>query len=545
MKPAAMSASPHVPAAPEMPGEEQRFLAEIDAAAPGRDDLRAVLSRLEDWLASLRDGLAGAVLAPAGLCEDGALARQVAAVTAALGACVAAWPQHREALGPALALARQLDGVAILLVFGKFNAGKSSLCNLIADRFAARGRTVGFFHVEAGQLAEGSGRFAEGATETTARLQGVRLGDRLVLLDTPGLHSATAGNAALTRRFADSADGVLWLTSSAAPGQVQELDELAQELRRAKPLLPVLTRSDLFEEDEIDGALVRRLRNKTAANRALQEADVAARARDKLAAMGVDPAQLRSPVSVSAHMARAPAPDAIAEAGLERLYAALRALVAPALAYGRRKPAEVLLRHLDETVLGDLRLQVGPVLAQLARMLDDALAQIGDRHEQVQDDVWRDAIPLLPELLEAHAGARDVGGVCRALAQAVDAAFARAVAAHLPDHRPEPCGRTGEAEGDGFADFASGGIGFEELAVEVDGVRRPVGIDYGRLHAALERQVRAHVVGLADASRATCAASLRRLLASVAQIGAVLDAHEASLRDIRTALRAGGETITG
>nr|WP_187630813.1 hypothetical protein [Paraburkholderia sp. UCT31] len=41
----------------------------------------------------------------------------------------------------------------------------------------------------------------------------------------------TPDNAALTRRFTDSADGVLWLTSSTLPGQVQELDELVRELR--------------------------------------------------------------------------------------------------------------------------------------------------------------------------------------------------------------------------------------------------------------------------------------------------------------------------
>ena len=59
----------------------------------------------------------------------------------------------------------------------------------------------------------------------------------------------------MTQRFTDSADGVLWLTSSTSPGQVQELDELGRELHRNKPLLPVVTRSDVYEEDEIDGEI--------------------------------------------------------------------------------------------------------------------------------------------------------------------------------------------------------------------------------------------------------------------------------------------------
>src|SRR3546814_16525586 len=109
----------------------------------------------------------------------------------------------------------------------------------------------------------------------------MEIGDRLVLLETPGLHSLTAENAELTLRLADSADAVLWLSSSTSPGQVQELDELARELRRRKPLLPVITRSDIFEEDEIDGEICKVLRNKTDENRLLKECDVGVRAQNK------------------------------------------------------------------------------------------------------------------------------------------------------------------------------------------------------------------------------------------------------------------------
>jgi hypothetical protein len=118
---------------------------------------------------------------------------------------------------------------------------------------------------------------------------------------------------------------VLWLTSSTSPGQVQELDELARELRRGKPLLPVLTRSDVIDEDEVDGQIVKCLRNKSDANRADQEADVRARAADKLQALGVALHQLKAPVSISAYVARTAGADAEAMrgAGFERLYAAL------------------------------------------------------------------------------------------------------------------------------------------------------------------------------------------------------------------------------
>ncbi|MBB5501581.1 hypothetical protein HDG37_005810 [Paraburkholderia sp. MM5384-R2] len=188
----------------------------------------------------------------------------------------------------------------------------------------------------------------------------------------------TPDNAALTRRFTDSADGVLWLTSSTSPGQEQELDELGRELHRNKPLLPVVTRSDEYEEDEIDGRLVKCLCNKSAPRRALQEHDVQMRAEDKLVAMGVDKALLKPPVSISAYVAREAGQTAAAmsDAGFERLYAALLDITGPTLAYKRRKRAEVLLHHLEENVLGSLQSDVLPLPGDLGESSQGALARL-------------------------------------------------------------------------------------------------------------------------------------------------------------------------
>lgn len=505
---------------------EQRFLAEMDAPASGADDLAAVLAQLEGWLESLGAALAGAVLAPAGLRAESGLSADAAAVNAALAARRRDWPAERTTLAPAGALARCLDHAAILLVFGKFNAGKSSLCNFIARRFADAGRAVSFFHLDGGMIVEDAGPFAEGATETTAHLQGARLGQGLVLLDTPGLHSATGAHADLTRRFLDSADGVLWLTSSAAPGQVQELGELAAELRRGKPLLPVVTRSDMYEEDEIDGALVQQLANKPAAIRAAQEADVAARAREALAAMGVTPDLLRPPVSVSVHMAGrgGPAGDAAAlvEAGIEHLYEALRQLAGPARAYKRRKPAEVLLCHLDESVLGGLRREVGTRLARLSQSLDAARADLDAQREDLQDATWRAAMSSLPDLLDRCAATGDGDGLCRALSARLTDALAAAMTAHLPEHRPEP-GAPGAAI---------------SLAGERDFADAEGGVDPARLHAVLGHQVRDWVLRETEAALGRAAAHLDLLAQQVARLQAVLDTHAAGLDAIRSALRA-------
>ncbi|UDQ87910.1 50S ribosome-binding GTPase [Xanthobacter autotrophicus] len=508
-------------------------MAEAEATALGSEDLGPVLARLDGWLSGLGTGLASARLSIAASREDSEIARRIAATNAAVDACVSNEPRQRDALRPVEALARSLDQAVVLLVFGKFNAGKSSLCNLMADRFAAHGAEVAFFQLDADGRLEPCARFTEGATETTSRIQGIRLGQRLVLLDTPGLHSATGEHAALTRRFSDCADAVLWLTSSSTPGQVQELDELAGELRRGKPLLPVITRSDRYEEDEIDGALVKLMRNKPMADRSGQEADVAERARDKLAALGLDVAQLRPPVSVSVHMARAEgeSPAAMAAAGMDRLYAALRALVSPALAYRRRKPAEVRLRHLDETVLSGLQALLRPALEQLKAALNDVAGQLEHRSAQVQEDVWRAVVPRLPDLLDAHAPERDAAGVRRNVSRALQSAWAEARDAHFRDYR---LGRDAQP-----APFeAATDIGFDEIMIEVDGGLQSAGVDATRLHAALERQIGDWGAVAADHIREECAAALREVMAGAAHLDAVLRAHEASLREIRSDLRA-------
>ena len=287
------------------PSWERRLVEVADGMTLSQADLREVRLSMQGWLSALTQGMSERHLPVSALLRDTqAVARQVKQLNALLAASLQSWAADWKALEPAQHLARAFEDRVMLLVFGKFNAGKSSLCNFLAERFAAHGAKVQYFYLESGRIVETAQGLKEGATETTARLQGVCLGAQVVLLDTPGLHSVTPENAALTQRFTDSADAVLWLTSSTSPGQVQELDELARELRRNKPLLPVITRSDTFEEDEIDGEIVKLLRNKSASNRALQEQDVRARALDKLRLMGIQEQVLRPSVSVSVHAMR-------------------------------------------------------------------------------------------------------------------------------------------------------------------------------------------------------------------------------------------------
>ena len=515
---------------------EQRFIAEVDAFDFIAEDIDALLHALNAWLAKLNADLQSDGLKCEGLHANSALVREAGAINTLLRDSVHAWMQQWSSLEAAQHLADYFDDQALLLVFGKFNAGKSSFCNFLAERFAAHGRRVQYFHVDAGRVVETPEPFTEGVTETTSRLQGVRLGAKLVLLDTPGLHSVTPENAELTQRFTDSADGVLWLTSSTSPGQVQELDELGRELHRNKPLLPVVTRSDEYEEDEVDGELVKCLRNKSAPRRALQEDDIRLRAQDKLLAMGVDEALLKPPVSISAYVAREAGQTAAAmsEAGFERLYAALLDIAGPALAYKRRKRAEVLLHHLEENVLGSLQSDVLPLLAELGESSRAALAKLERQQEQLANAIWRGVVPTLPALLDAHAETRDVKGLCNALSQAIHEVFAREAERLLDDYLIEPDASLSRIE---LADE----VGFDAIVIERAGANGPVrevaGVDYGRLHAALSHAMRDCVQRLSGHAAQRCRASIAQLMKHARNLEASLATHEEGLLGLKTQVR--------
>lgn len=507
----------------EPASHEVRFIREVDAFEFVARDLEAILHALETWRARLTADLLARCLDHQGLQTHSPLARRASAIDSTLRESASRWTQQRASLLPAQSLANAFDDCALLLVFGKFNAGKSAFCNFLADRFLALGKTARYFHVDAGSLIETHERFREGSTETTSRLQGVRLGEKLVLLDTPGLHSVTQENAALTQRFMDSADAVLWLTSSTSPGQVQELGELGNELRRGKVLMPVVTRSDTYEEDEVDGAICKVLRNKSTAVRVEQEADIEARAQAKLRSMGVDVALLESPVSVSAYMAREAGhtPEAMDEAGFERLYEALLSITSSTLDYKRRKHAEMVLHHLEEDVLGALHREVLPALNDLREAAQAALLLVDETEMHIVNAAWRRIVPMLPALLDAFVETRDAAALCASLARAIDETFAHETHSQLADY-------------EAIAPDTATSLKLDDAAC-----LRSESLDYQQLYSTLQNAIREALVRRSKAACDACRASILQLTERAAGLAASIDTHAGALLALKTPLREG------
>lgn len=508
--------------------QELRLISTVDGVLLTQVDLTGVKQQLQDWLSVLTQALADHRLqCPPSLRDTHVLARRIGEIDALLTRCAEDWMRQWAIRQPGQRLAQDFEDKIMLLVYGKFNAGKSSLCNLLAERFAAHGSAVVHFHLESGRIVWSTQPFQEGATETTARLQGVCLGARLVLLDTPGLHSVTSENAALTQRFTDSADAVLWLTSSTSPGQVQELNELARELHRHKPLLPVITRSDVIEEDEADGEIVKLLRNKTPTNRRLQEDDVHLRAREKLLQMGVAPHVLKPSVSVSAHVTREQGQtvQALCDGGFMRLYAALRDLVEPARIYKQRKPAEVLLHHLDENVLGDIYSRVQPALSRLLAEVPQERERMQALHLRLANLVWRQVAPELPLLLEQHAADRDLARLCHAAEVLLHGALTREVALQLGDHDVWVPGDGGELD-----------IGLLTSPM-------PWTVSHERLHDALQKSIHRQLKQQLDAVFRRCANAIDEVETATHTLKAVLVRQATELHQLGSALRRDVTTV--
>ena len=413
--------------------EESKFLSAVGQFEIIASSTKASQDQLDEWRNGLETTLRLDAPASGGLKKGSGLAKQVSAVRGAVEKSILDWSSQWEARAPARELADQFGDKAVLLVFGKVNAGKSSFCNFLVDRFIANGKKAQYFYLKGGKIEETSDRFVEGVTETTARIQGVFLDKDLVLLDTPGLHSVTEENGALTKRFTDSADAVLWLTSSASPGQVQELSELSLELRSGKPLLPVITKSDSVDSDEVDGEIVRVLLNKSAENRQLQESDVNQRTLIKLGQEKLNAGLLRAPLSVSAHKARENGsnPDVLATAGFARLYEALTNIVGEALVYKQGKAERMFLTHLDRDVLGALNEQVVPQLDNLMRDSKDAQATLDQSKPQIASAVVREVLAALPGVLQKHEASRDVEAVSQSVSSVIHASLANEIKGSL------------------------------------------------------------------------------------------------------------------
>jgi len=180
-----------------------------------------------------------------------------------------------------------LENYFIIIIFGKVKAGKSSLGNFIAKHNTTNTKPAFFKYDEAGQKQtikklqeiDENDEFATNNLECTIEIQGFKL-NGMAWIDTPGLGSMVKANGDLAKAYIQSADYVIYPTSSNAVLTRDEIEQLQELFSQKKQVTICITKSDTKErrkdkegkyiKDE-NGKIASFLINKSTENRQAQE----------------------------------------------------------------------------------------------------------------------------------------------------------------------------------------------------------------------------------------------------------------------------------
>ncbi len=359
--------------------------------------------------------------------------QQMAGFKENLLATISQWSKQWSTVMPMKALSERFEDKIIFLVFGKVNSGKSAFVNFIAEQFEQHGLPVQRFILQKGQIKPTTQRFVENATEATSQIQGVELANQLVLLDSPGLHSVTEENGQLSKKFADSADAILWLTNSNAPAQVQELAELKNEMAKNKPVLPVITRSDKTSLESFASGLTK-LQNKSQSDRELQEKDVIERASNVLGTLAD---KLVAPVSVSVRcylQDKEKEQDAESQSGIKRIAGQMKKISADAQAYKINKAKQQMLNFLDENIAMPLQNRVQKELDQILRQSTQTIEELQQKKSAISNEILSLVLAEARHIVHKHKDNQDYQGMIDDLRQVIESSFNKVFQRQLNDY---------------------------------------------------------------------------------------------------------------
>jgi small GTP-binding protein len=146
----------------------------------------------------------------------------------------------------AVAAARQIDELFLLVIVGEFNAGKSAFINaLIGERVLEEGVTPTTARIQILQYGNRVERTqTDGLDVATAPMELLR---DLHIVDTPGTNAIVRHHEALTREFVPRADLVLFVTSADRPFTESERAFLESIRQWGKKVVLVINKIDILE----------------------------------------------------------------------------------------------------------------------------------------------------------------------------------------------------------------------------------------------------------------------------------------------------------
>ncbi|MDN5418268.1 MAG: dGTPase, partial [Acinetobacter sp.] len=113
----------------------QTLIASTEAFDQQEQDIILHLNKMHTWHQQLAINLNKQRINPIGLTSYSQIAQDIAVLNSQLESYLSHWETQLETLHAAQSIADHFDDKIILLIFGKFNAGKSSFCNVLAECF--------------------------------------------------------------------------------------------------------------------------------------------------------------------------------------------------------------------------------------------------------------------------------------------------------------------------------------------------------------------------------------------------------------------------
>jgi predicted GTPase len=305
-------------------------------------------------------------------------------------------------------LSKELDDKLIFFVFGKVNAGKSSFSNLFTK--LSDNKNLKMFYLDGDKIKEKDDIFFQvGQTETTAQIQWVEIGS-LVLVDSPGLHSMTDKNGDLTKKYLDSADAIIWLTSSSSPGQTQELTELIKEIQKEKPLLPIITKSDIEVEDWCEEAnnIITITKPKVNKVREEQELDVQKRTKEYLKKENSN-TKLLQPISISAKLVE---DKKIKDSNIDKLFSNLEnKILDEAFNYKIFKPKKILFHYFQFEIINKIENEHLLKLSEFKNNFNKQIKDLEKKEENILNQIKIDMFYEINKLVEIHQKSKNIDAI--------------------------------------------------------------------------------------------------------------------------------------
>ncbi len=421
-----------------MKGLSSQFEAAKESVQKREAALMLALDRLSDSLKLTVSSVASDRLA-----QGNPLAQAARNADEKVAALLSLWRKRIEEYDRNTEFREDFGDSLLVYIYGKVKAGKSSLGNYVAYghgdpnpeviRMAQEGGVQPiFFMRDAANNADlahkeknlhDRGKFFVGSMEATTEIQGFRL-PGLTWIDSPGLHSVTPENGALSKSYADAADLILYPMNSGQPGRASDLDEIAGLLHARKPFVVVISRCDTVDVDfDDEGNEVKTRLMKTQKDRQDQinyvRQEIIAKA--KTVARDLLDADVIT-ISVSYAQEHADDPALLNESGMSGLFEKLTSLTqTQGVALKRDAPLNNLRTFVD-FVLDDEKISVKSMRADLKSLEGNITHQRSSlelKQKAVMGRVMLDLNPAIEKAVIQQLADRDVKALSRTCSELV------------------------------------------------------------------------------------------------------------------------------